>query len=318
MAILKIIAHGKTNAGKRRLLQYVLDSKKTEPHLCAVTGEFRDEEITPQTVYQSYARTRALFNKESHARVRTYTHGTVSFAPGEILPEDASQFAEELVGKIFPAHQVLTAVHTDAEHIHAHFVVETVSFCDGSALHMSKRDLEKAKEICNEMCRAQGLSVAEKGRHADGRACADGEVTAWSKDKYRQMAEKPGESFLVELASAVQDCAAVAEDKDQFCDLLEHEYGWQVIWRDTKKAITFVNGDGKRIRDSNLSKTFNLNISKEALQYEFARNSGQAAGARSASQAAATGKENPAAGRRESMAERTAEQSGCGKHSRRP
>ena len=115
MAILKIIAHGKTNAGKRRLLQYVLDSKKTEPHLCAVTGEFGDEEITPHTVYQSYARTRALFNKESCAHARTYTHGTIAFAPGEITPEDASKFSEELVEKIFPAHQVLTAVHTDAE-----------------------------------------------------------------------------------------------------------------------------------------------------------------------------------------------------------
>ena len=96
MAILKIISHGKTNAGKRRVLQYVLDPKKTNPDLCAVSGDFQAEEITPQTVYKSCALTRALFNKVSLGG-RTYTHGTIAFAPGEISPEDAAEFAEEKV-----------------------------------------------------------------------------------------------------------------------------------------------------------------------------------------------------------------------------
>ena len=111
MAILKIISHGKTNAGKRRVLQYVLDPKKTNPDLCAVSGDFQAEEITPQTVYKSCTLTRALFNKVSLGG-RTYTHGTIAFAPGEISPEDAAEFAEEFVAKVYPNNQVLTAVHT--------------------------------------------------------------------------------------------------------------------------------------------------------------------------------------------------------------
>ena len=71
-----------------------------------------------------------------------------------------------------------------------------------------------------------------------------------------------------------------------------------------KKNITFENSDGKRIRDSNLSKTFNLKISKEELQYEFARNGGHITGARSASQTAAAGKTDQAAGGGESLAEK--------------
>ena len=274
MAILKIISHGKTNAGKRRVLQYVLNPMKTEPHLCAVSGDFLGDEITPSSVYRNYARVRVLFNKENNGG-RTYTHGTLSFAPGEITAEIASEFAQEYVERIYPKNQVLTAVHTDADHIHAHFIIEPVSFCDGTVLHTSKHDLEKAKKICNEMCRDRGLSVAQKGRHADGSKFSEGDITAWEKNKWHQMKEDPKQSYLVELALAVQDCMAAAEDKEEFCDYMEHEYGWVVTWKDSKKNIVFTNSDGKKVRDATLSKTFNLAISKEALQYEFARNSGR-------------------------------------------
>lgn len=304
MAILKIISHGKTNAGKRRVLQYVLDPKKTTPELCAVSGDFQAEEITPQTVYKSYALTRALFNKVSLGG-RTYTHGTIAFAPGEISPEDAAQFAEEFVSKVYPNNQVLTAVHTDADHIHAHFIIEPVSFCDGRMLHTSKHDLDRAKKVCNDMCRARGLSVAQEGRHADGAVFEEGEVTTWSKSKYHQMAQKPGESYLVDLTAAVQDCAAVAQSQKEFCSLLEHEYGWTVMWKDSKKNITFTNSEGKRVRDSNISKTFNIKISKEALQYEFARNGGRITGQRPAGQTATARDADQTAGGRKPMAERS-------------
>ena len=274
MAILKIISHGKTNAGKRRVLQYVLNPMKTESHLCAMSGDFQENEITPSSVYRNYARVRVLFNKENNGG-RTYTHGTLSFAPGEITPEKAAEFAQEFVERVYPNNQVLTAVHTDADHIHAHFIIEPVSFCNGAVLHTSKHDLEKAKKICNEMCRERGLSVARKGHRADGSKFLEGDITAWDKNKWHQMKEDPKQSYLVELALAVQDCMAAAEDKEEFCNYMEHEYGWVVTWKDSKKNIVFTNSEGKKVRDTNLSKTFNLDISKEALQYEFARNSGR-------------------------------------------
>ena len=49
--------------------------------------------------------------------------------------------------------------------------------------------------------------------------------------------------------------------------------GWKVIWKDSRKNITFENEDGKKVRDKNLSKTFNLNITKEGLVNEFERQS---------------------------------------------
>ena len=42
-------------------------------------------------------------------------------------------------------------------------------------------------------------------------------------------------------------------------------------WTERRKHITFQNQDGRKVRDSNLSKTFHMDISKEGLENEFNR-----------------------------------------------
>ena len=59
-------------------------------------------------------------------------HGYQSFKPGECTPETAHEIgvkmANELWGERF---QVIVATHTDQEHTHNHFVINSVSFLDG-------------------------------------------------------------------------------------------------------------------------------------------------------------------------------------------
>ena len=268
MAILKIIAHGRRREAKRKVIKYVLDPKKTQEDLSYVTGDFQAEHITPKTVFQEFQRVRKMFDKDKKGS-RTYLHGTVSFAPGELPPDQVKDFAVELMEQIYEGHQVLVVAHTDTAHPHAHFVVETVSCDNGIMLHTSKRDLERAKKICENMCKDRGLSVAAKGHHADGTPFDDGEFTAWKKNKYHQLVEDPKKSYLVALALAVEDCADAADDREEFCDLMENEYGWTVTWKDSKKNIVFTDSEGHKVRDSNLNKTFNIDVSKEGLTREF-------------------------------------------------
>ena len=49
------------------------------------------------------------------------------------------------------------------------------------------------------------------------------------------------------------------------------EQGWETIWKDTKKHVTFINDDGKRVRGSNLAKNFQIDVTKEGLENEFER-----------------------------------------------
>ena len=205
MAIVKIISNGKNMAAARKIMSYILDVKKTEPDLCGTLGDMDAGILTPKSAYREFQRVRSLFGKDSG---RPYDQGTVSWASGEFPHEEDAAFAKDYLPQIYPEHQVIFAVHTDTDHIHFHFVVNPVSYLDGSMLHWSKHDLEKAKQICNEMCLQRGWQVAKKGHHYDGTAFADGEITAWRKDKWHQMERAPEKSYLVDLALAVQDCTA--------------------------------------------------------------------------------------------------------------
>lgn len=59
-------------------------------------------------------------------------HGYQSFAPGEVTPEQAHEIGLELAKRLWGDHfQVVVATHLDREHIHNHFVLNSVSFVDG-------------------------------------------------------------------------------------------------------------------------------------------------------------------------------------------
>lgn len=68
-------------------------------------------------------------------------HGYQSFAPGEATPELAHEIGVKLATRLWgDRYQVIVATHLDKEnHLHNHFVVNTVSFVDGIKYHRTKR-----------------------------------------------------------------------------------------------------------------------------------------------------------------------------------
>ena len=56
-----------------------------------------------------------------------------------------------------------------------------MSFVDGHKLHATKKDMERMKELTNEMCRERGFTIAQKGKHFDVKPFDVGEVVVrWS------------------------------------------------------------------------------------------------------------------------------------------
>ena len=127
------------------------------------------------------------------------------------------------------------------------------------------------KQFTNEMCKKRGLTVAEKGKHFEGSQIEKGEVAVWSKDKYNLFRQQVKESFVADCAMAVLKALENCISKEKFIEKMK-QFRWNVNWTEKRKHITFQNQDGKKVRDSNLSKTFHLNISKEDLENEFDRN----------------------------------------------
>ena len=99
-------------------------------------------------------------------------HGYQSFAPGEATPEIAHQIGVELAQRLWgDRYQVVVATHLDkANHLHNHFVLNTVSFVDGIKYHRTAKDYHDLQVASDALCREYGLSVIEnpqpgKGKH---------------------------------------------------------------------------------------------------------------------------------------------------------
>ena len=255
-----------THGAMRNCIEYVLRQDKTGELLTYVTGPYCHDEINYDLVYRTFLEEKKMWNKDSG---RMYAHNIISWHKDEqITLEQAFEFGKEFAEKWFQGFQTLVAVHKDKDHIHCHLVTNSVSYEDGRKLHNTRKDLERMKQLTNQMCRERGLTVAEKGKHFDGSQIEKGEVIAWSKDKYNLFRQQVKDSFVADCAMAVLKALENCISKEKFIEKMK-QFGWNVNWTEKRKHITFQNQEGKKVRDSNLFKTFHLDISKEGLENEF-------------------------------------------------
>ena len=267
MAINKTInKRTNTHGAMRNCIEYVLQRDKTSELLTYVTGPYCHDEINYDLVYRTFLEEKKMWDKDTG---RMYAHNIISWHKDEqITSEQAFEFGKKFAENWFSGFQTLVAVHKDKDHIHCHLVTNSVSYEDGRKLHNTKKDLERMKQLTNQMCRERGLTIAEKGKHFDGSQIEKGEVIAWSKDKYNLFRQQVKDSFVADCAMAVLKALENCISKEKFIEKMK-QFGWNVNWTEKRKHITFQNQDGKKVRDSNLSKTFHLDISKEGLENEF-------------------------------------------------
>ena len=115
---------------------------------------------SPSTARDEMIAVKKRFGKEDGT---VAYHGYQSFAPGEATPELAHEIGLALAKKLWgEKYQVLVATHLDKEnHLHNHFVLNTVSFVDGIKYHRTEQDYFDMQRESDRLCREYGLSVIE-------------------------------------------------------------------------------------------------------------------------------------------------------------
>ena len=115
----------------------------------------------PATAREEMLAVKKRFGKEDGT---VAYHGYQSFAPGEATPEIAHEIAVRLARQLWgERYQVLVATHLDKEnHLHSHFVINTVSFVDGIKFHRTEKDYYDMRRASDALCREYGLSVIEE------------------------------------------------------------------------------------------------------------------------------------------------------------
>lgn len=211
--------------------------------------------------------TKILWDKKGG---REHMHYIQSFEPGEANPQIANQIGLEWAEKNFSGHEVYIATHTDKKHIHNHFIVNTVNHENGHKIQVSPKDLERFKSYSDELCKEHGLSIIERSQKPE-----PGNLRTNVMAKYQLLQRiNNGEnvkSYILNAAIAVDQAIDQSSSRREFIKNLE-EQGYKVEWKEQRKNITLTNSDGKKVRMSNLEKTFsNPRFSKEGMEIEFQR-----------------------------------------------
>ena len=154
------------------VIRYAVNSRKTQKadnEDCAVVHRFVSGiNCSPSTARDEMLAVKKRFGKESGT---VAYHGYQSFAPGEATPEMAHEIGIKLAARLWgDRYQVIVATHLDKEnHLHNHFVLNTVSFVDGIKYHRTKKDYHEMQAVSDELCRKYGLSVIEYPQQGRGK-----------------------------------------------------------------------------------------------------------------------------------------------------
>ena len=256
MAVIKAV-NSKASIGKA--INYVTKEEKTEERL--ISGK----DCNPRTAIDEMKATKEQWGKTEG---RQYAHLVQSFNPEDkVTPKQAHEIGRKFIesNEKFKGHEVVIATHVDKGHVHNHFIVNSVNFENGKKLHITKKELQQLKERSNELSREHGLSVPTRGDA----------ITAFDQKKYKAIEKGftgKEKSYLLDTAIEVSNSLKKATSREEFIKDMESK-GYKVNWKDTRKHITFTTPEGKKVRNSNLEKTFKEHkFSKEGMENEIQRN----------------------------------------------
>ncbi len=256
MAIIKAVS---SRASLGNAVNYITKKEKTEEKLVSGLN------CSPKTAIDEMKITKVMYNKTNK---RQYYHFVQSFSPDEkITLEEAHKMAKELAEKRFKGYEVVVATHKDTEHIHSHFIVNSVNLETGYKLNWSKGELQKMKDMSDDICRAYDKSICQKGQG----------LSSYNLNKYKSLEKAITgnyKSYVLECYKAVMEVKDISSSREEFIKLMADK-GYQTNWKDTRKNITFIDKDGHKIRNSKLEKDFKEPLSKGDLENGFKINAEQ-------------------------------------------
>ena len=205
-----------------------------------------------ENVFSEFLATKKSYKKTDGMNFYQYVQ---SFSPEEnITPQKAHEVALEFAEKAWTGYEVLVATHCDAQHIHSHFVINSVSFENGKKLRQNPNTLKSLRALSDEICRQHSLSTLE----------------AYSKNgikistrEYRTAVK--GQSWKFKLMNDIDKAMNISGSKEDFINAMSI-MGYSVTWTDGRKYITYQCPNKMKCRDIKLH---NDKYLKGSMENEF-------------------------------------------------
>lgn len=178
-----------------------------------------------------------------------------SFSPEEnITPHQAHEIAIEFAEKAWTGYEVLVATHCDVQHIHSHFVINSVSFENGKKLCQNPNTLKSLRALSDEICGQHNLSTLEPYSK---------EGLKISTREYRTAVK--GQSWKFKLMNDIDKAMNISGSKEDFINAMSI-MGCSVTWTDDRKYITYQCPNKMKCRDIKLH---NDKYLKGSMENEF-------------------------------------------------
>ena len=205
-----------------------------------------------ENAFKEFMATKKSYGKTDGMNFYQYVQ---SFSPEEnITPHQAHEIAIEFAEKAWTGYEVLVATHCDAQHIHSHFVINSVSFENGKKLRQNPNTLNSLRALSDEICRHHNLSTLEP-YSKDGMKI--------STREYRTAVKC--QSWKFKLMNDIDKAMNISGSKEDFINAMSI-MGYSVTWTDDRKYITYQCPNKMKCRDIKLH---NDKYLKGSMENEF-------------------------------------------------
>lgn len=196
---------------------------------------------------------------------------SISFHPDDKLTyEEAYQIAEQFAQEFFwnKGYEVLFAVHTDTNHIHAHFLVSNCNQKDGKSFRRGPKELVEMSKYLGEQCMKKGLYHSVRDSF-----CSPNKEREEITFAEHQMKKREKLSFKDEIKTYIRLVMNYESTKtvQDVVEMLELIYGMDI--RLKGKTISYAlpydlnkGGKTKAVRGSRLGKRFTVEGIEQYLQ----------------------------------------------------
>ncbi|SJZ36784.1 relaxase/mobilization nuclease domain-containing protein [Anaerorhabdus furcosa] len=247
------------------IVEYIRESKQTESAVGVVLKYCTQKKKSmhegrnlvtginchPSTAQQEFKRTRLMHGKDTGVR---FYMTIQSFEKGvNLTPSQVHEIGCKLVQEFYPNYEVVVSTHVDREHVHNHFVINSVNMETGIKLHQNKHTLKELRRVSDRIALEYGIQQPIQLHKEKG----------LSPREYR--AAEKGMSWKFKLMNAIDRCMNEAQSKNEFIDKMQKS-GYTVKYNDNYKYITYTCPNGMKCRDNKLHERKYL---KEVLDYEF-------------------------------------------------
>ena len=241
---------GQTTGCMGAVMRYTMQDKKTEfEGQKLITGI----NCQPESVYADFMTTKRLHHKTDGV---LFYHMVQSFPKGEAVDPVTAHAAALKLAEYYEGYEVLVCTHTDREHIHSHFLINSVNFDTGKKLHIAKEQLQELRQRNDQVCMEFSLPAFNPTNRKE-------KAKTMSIGEYHTAAR--GQSKKLQLMNIINDCMRHASSREEFIALMESE-GYKVRWETSRRNITYTTPSGWQCRDRLL---FGDKYLKENMEDEF-------------------------------------------------